>query len=324
MSVLSLLLLRDGGRPDKAALEALGAGRVAARALGAELEAAVVASGGGRAELGAYGVRAVWQLAGPAGDYQPERWLTALEGLVRAAGAEVVVLAGDAAGRELGPRLGHRLGSGSVTECVDFRAEGGRLEAVRPVFGGKATAHVRVEGRPAVLVTRLHAFAPAEPGEAGAEPAVHEVAVELPPADGLPRVVERIEESGGGVRLEEAKRIVSGGRGLGGPENFALLEELARVIGGAVGASRAAVDAGWVPPSYQIGQTGHIVAPDLYLAVGISGASQHLAGIAGARHVVAINKDASAPIFKVAELGVVEDYRKVLPPLIEELKRRLG
>lgn len=323
MSVLSLLLLRDGGL-DKAALEALAAGGAAARALGTGLEAAVVGSTGPLPDLGPYGVQKVWQLAAPAGEYQPERWLAALEALVRAAGAGVAVLAGDAAGRELGPRLAHRLGGGSVTECVDFHVEEGRLEAVRPVFGGKAMAHVRVEAEPAVLVTRLHAFAPAEAASSGAAPAAESVAVELPPSDGLPRVVERIEESGEGVRLEEAKRIVSGGRGLGGPENFALLEELARVIGGAVGASRAAVDAGWVPPSYQIGQTGHIVAPDLYLAVGISGASQHLAGIAGARHVVAINKDASAPIFKVAELGLVEDYKKVLPPLIEELKRRLG
>ncbi|MDI3317333.1 MAG: electron transfer flavoprotein subunit alpha/FixB family protein [Bacillota bacterium] len=324
MSVLSILLLRDGADLDKAALEALGAGQAAARALGTDLEAAVVSAGGQSPELAPYGVRAVYRLAGPAGEYQPERWLAAAEGLVRAAGADVVLFTGDAAGRELGPRLGRRLGTGSVTECTDFHVEDGRLEAVRPVFGGKAIAHVRTEGRPAVLVTRFHAFAPAQAGSGEGAAPVQEVAVELPAADGLPRVVERIEESGEGIRLEEARRIVSGGRGLGGPENFALLEELARVIGAAVGASRAAVDAGWVPASYQIGQTGHIVAPDLYLAVGISGASQHLAGIGGARHVVAINKDPNAPIFKVAELGVAEDYKKLLPPLIEELRRRLA
>jgi electron transfer flavoprotein alpha subunit len=137
------------------------------------------------------------------------------------------------------------------------------------------------------------------------------------------KVLDRIEEEGEEVLLEEAKVVVSGGRGIGGSEGFKPLKQLAKILGGAVGASRTAVDAGWVPPSHQVGQTGKIVAPDVYLAIALSGSSQHVAGMGGSKVIVAINRDPEAPIFRIANLGVVEDYRNVLPALIEEFSRIL-
>ena len=256
----------------------------------------------------------------------PELYLPALEQLARQAQARVVLLQGDAFGAEVGPRLAWRLQAGSVTDAVGVRAVDGGPAWVRPMYGGKAMAVLACR-RPCTVVTvRPRAFAAGEP-RPGTMPADAVQRVELNGLDAASarvRVVERRAAPSQGVRLEDARIIVSGGRGIGGPEGFRQLEELARVLGGAVGASRAAVDAGWVPATLQIGQTGRIVAPELYLAVGISGASQHLAGVSGARHLVAINKDPEAPIFRVAEVGLVEDWQRVVPLLVRRLQEVMG
>ena len=216
------------------------------------------------------------------------------------------------------PRVGFRLGTALVQDCTKVVLDAdGRLVGTRPVYGGSAVATVRCGSAPAVASLRGRAYE-ALPADAGRTGEVTPFEAEHA-ADPRVRVVERTERQAEGVRLEDARIIVGGGRGLGGPEPFAQLEALASLLHGTVGASRAACDAGWVPSSYQIGLTGKSVAPDLYIAIGISGASQHLAGLSGARDIVAINKDASANIFKEARFGVAGDWQQVLPAFIDQL-----
>jgi len=235
---------------------------------------------------------------------------------VRHLGGEIVLLAADFAGVQAGPRLAARLGGAALNDVVDVQVRDGEVVWTRPVFGGKALADVALRRTPGVVTVRSGAFAAAEEG--AGEAAVERLEAAAP--DVGVRIVEREEGRQEGPRLEEARVVVSGGRGLGGPEGFQRLGELAELLGGAVGASLAAVDEGWAPPEWQVGQTGRMVAPDVYFAVGISGASQHVAGITGAKTVVAINKNADAPIFKVARLGVVMEYEKLLPALIEAVR----
>ena len=197
----------------------------------------------------------------------------------------------------------------------------GRLLATRPTYGGNTEATVVCLGTPAVAALRVQSVDALEPDPSRTGEAT-ELSVPLEGAARL-RTVERVEAATEGVRLEDARVVVSGGRGLGGPEPFAQLDELASLLGGAVGASRAACDAGWAPSSYQVGLTGKTVTPELYFAIGISGASQHLAGCSNARNIVAINKDAGANIFKEARFGVVGDWQKVLPAFVEQLHELL-
>lgn len=259
--------------------------------------------------------------ARPAG----EALLAALVAACRRLQPTLVLLPGDLHGRELAPRLAARLGAGLLTECTGFALDpaGGGLVATRPVYGGKAVAEVSWITSGKVATIRPRAFAAAA-DTAPALPATAET-LPLPDLASAPDPVEILQESmadGAGAQLENARIVVSGGRGLGGPEGFTWLQELAQLLGGTVGASRAAVDAGWAPSALQVGQTGKAVAPELYVAVGISGAPQHLAGISAARHVVAINTDAEAPIFRRATVGIVGDWRQVVPELIAALRRR--
>ena len=247
--------------------------------------------------------------------------LNALAGLYQAAAPDVILFTRSAWGRELAPRLAGRLGAGLLQDCLEVGIEpgSGRLTAVRPVYGGNFLARMRCVASPQIAVLRSQAYEPLAP-DPSRQGEVVTVPVDLDAAPSRVRVVRRVRHEHAGVRLTEARVVISGGRGLGGPEPFRDLEELAGMLGAAVGASRAAVDAGWVPGHWQVGLTGVAVTPDLYLTVGISGASQHMAGCSGAKVIVAINADAEAPIFREARYGVVGAWQAVLPAFMEAVR----
>lgn len=235
---------------------------------------------------------------------------------------EVVLLGATYDGRDVAGRLSARLDRPVLTNVVDLSAEDGRLVSHHLIFGGEQAVTARFTGPgPHLFVVRSKSFPPEAVGGPPAEVTMLETA-DTREAGAV--VVERHLEEQQGPKLDEAEVVVSGGRGLGGAQHYAMIEELAHLLGGAPGASRAIVDAGWVPYAYQVGQTGKTVKPTLYLACGISGATQHLVGMKGAKNIVAINKDPDAPIFGVSDLGIVGDVHQVLPRLIEALKARRG
>jgi electron transfer flavoprotein alpha subunit len=309
---------------DKGAQGLAGAGRRLADELGASLRAAVV---GGGAEAVAGEVARVADAVVVADqaelrEYQPETCLSALVQICGEIGARAVLLGNDTYSQELAPRLAHRLGGSAAGDCVEVRAAGDVLRVSRQVYGGKAQAVIELKRVPAVVWLRARSFAPAPARAEAGE--VTRATLNIQP-DTRTRVVERRREAGGESRLEEARVIVSGGRGIGGPEPFETeLRPLAELLGAQLAASRAACDAGWVPPTWQVGQTGKKVTPELYLAVAITGASQHMAGVSEAKTIAAINTDPDAPIFKHCRFGIVEDYRKVVPLLREKLKELLA
>jgi electron transfer flavoprotein alpha subunit len=248
-------------------------------------------------------------------------YLEVLNGLAGARRPSAVVLFNDARARELGPRLAARCGGSAINDVVAARRETGRTVWSRQCFGGKAVAEMVARREPAIVSIRPRSFAQVV-AEGTVEPST---TIHTGPT-GAPVVVsEEVRPANrSGARLEDAKVIVAGGRGVGDQATFDLLAELATLLGGSVAASLAAVDAGWARVEQQVGLTGKVVSPELYVAVGISGASQHVAGLAAVKTIVAINSDASAPIFQVANLGVVLDAKQAIPALIEELRRRRG
>jgi electron transfer flavoprotein alpha subunit len=217
--------------------------------------------------------------------------------------------------------LAFRLGTGAAMDVVQIEAEGGRLLATRSAYGGNARAQVSFVNSPAVITVRAKSQEPL-PEQAGKSGDVEKVTVDVGDARGRLASHEKVQSEG--VRLEDAEVVVSGGRGLGGPEAFEQIEELATILRGAVGASRAVCDLGWYPVANQVGLTGKVVSPNLYVAVAISGASQHMAGCGGSRNIVAINKDPDAPIFKAARFGIVGDWKQILPALAKELRALVG
>ncbi|MGZ8797601.1 MAG: electron transfer flavoprotein subunit alpha/FixB family protein [Thermoanaerobaculia bacterium] len=252
-------------------------------------------------------------------EYQIEECLAALTETCRELNPRAILLSNDTYSQEIAPRLAHRLGGSAVGDGVDITPD---LRVTRQVYGGKAQAVIQLKRTPAVVWLRARSFAPPSGGQAPSPVR----ALSPAPTGGAPvfhsatRIVERRCETQGEARLEDARVIVSGGRGIGGSEGFNTeLQPLARLLGAQMAASRAACDAGWVPQTWQVGQTGKKVAPDLYLAIGITGASQHMAGISEAKQIVAINIDRDAPIFKHCRFGIVEDYRKVVPLLRQKL-----
>ncbi len=294
--------------------------------------AAVLGHGAGLAEavtaLQAHGVIAVYRCDHPLlTTGQSDAVLTATEAVVRRTSPQVVLLAADTVGRELAPRLAYRMGAALLTECVEISAAGGTLGGRRQVYGGRALATLVAPSRPVVVSIKPHSLDVPEPAQ-GSAPAqvpgtVEDVAVEIDAA-ALPTRVREVLREQAEVGLEEAQVVVGGGRGLGSAEGFTLLKELAALLDGAVGASRPPTDSGWVPVSWQIGQTGKTIRPALYIAVGISGATQHIAGVAGSRTIVAINRDPEAPIFSLAHLGIVGDYKAVVPALIAKVRELKG
>ena len=312
------------GRVSLTSREVLAVGRKLADELGQELAIGLLGTDveGLAREAFSYGADKVYVFSHPLlGGYQVDLHLAALDRLCREVSPNVLLMARTAVGREVAPRLAFRLGVGLVQDCLEVRIdpETGRLLGDRPVYGGNAVATVACMDTPQMAAVRPKAYEPLEPDESR-EGEVVLFNVELDPSIARVKVVDVVKEEAEGVKLEDAKIVVAGGRGLGGPEPFKDLEELARVIGAGIGASRAAVDSGWVLPNWQIGLTGKSIAPDLYITVGISGASQHMAGCSGARVIVAINKDSEANIFKESRYGVVGDWRKVLPAFTEALR----
>ena len=243
-----------------------------------------------------------------------ELCLSALESIYRASMPEVILFARSAWGRELAARLASRLGVGLLQDCQEVQVDplSGCLTAIRPVYGGNFLAGVRCMDSPQIAVLLSQAYEPLiqDPTRQGE---IVAVPVALDASQSRVRVLRRVRHTHSGIGLTEARVVISGGRGLGGPEPFRDLAELAGMLGAAVGASRAAVDAGWVPGHFQVGLTGVTVTPELYIAIGISGASQHMAGCSGAKAIVAINKDPEAPIFREARYGVIGEWQVVLP-----------
>ncbi|HYO92543.1 MAG TPA: electron transfer flavoprotein subunit alpha/FixB family protein [Pyrinomonadaceae bacterium] len=304
---------------DKAAQGLAGAGRRLADELGGQLRAIVL---GAEAEPLAQGLARIADAVTVANqaelaEYQPETCLSALFQLCGEQQPRAVLFSNDTYSQELAPRLAHRLGGSAVGDGVEVRAEGEALLVSRQVYGGKAQAVIELKRRPAVVWLRARSFAPAAARQEAC--AITRAALDIQ-ADARTRIIERKREAGGEARLEEARVIVSGGRGIGGPEPFqSELKPLADLLGAQMAASRAACDAGWVPPTWQIGQTGKKVTPELYLAIAITGASQHMAGISEAKTIAAINTDPDAPIFKHSRFGIVADYKQVVPVLREKL-----
>jgi electron transfer flavoprotein alpha subunit len=254
-------------------------------------------------------------------EYLAEPATEALAALHEADQPDLILFSFTSDSRDVAGRLAARLGVGLISNASDVTAKDGGFVATVPYFGGAKVAAMRANAKPAIVLIRPKSF---EASESGGSAEVKDLAVSVPDGSKRAKVVERVVEASEKVKLEDAKIVVSGGRGMGGPDNFPLLEDLAGALGGAVGASRAVVDAGWVPYSMQVGQTGKSVRPGVYIAVGISGAMQHTVGMKTSKVIIAINKDAEAPIMKMADLGVVGDALKIVPALTAAVKARKG
>jgi electron transfer flavoprotein alpha subunit len=307
----------------KSSFEAVQKGAHLAGDLGAELVTLVVGSGvtGPAAELGAYGAGRVLVVDTPAlASHSSTAFARIIAGIARREDAAIVLLSATAMGKDLAPRVAHLLDAGLAADCVELQVTNGELIASRPVYAGKAIADVRVTTPVKVFTLRPNVFT-ARPGAGTA--AVEAAEVALTEKDHA-AVVTQTTVAHGRPDVTEADIVVSGGRGLKGPEHFHLIEALADALGAGVGASRAVVDAGWRPHDEQVGQTGKTVSPTLYVACGISGAVQHLAGMSSSRVIVAINKDKDAPIFQVADYGIVGDVFEILPALTARLRETRG
>ncbi len=287
--------------------------------------AAVVAGSGvrGLAEgAGTYGAARVYVADDPALEAPlPQPRVDVIARLVRDKGIDTVLFANSVLAADVAAGVAARLDAGLNWDLTDVASEDGRLVGKRPALQDSVYVDVGWKSEPRVALFRSGSF---DPAETGGQAEVEEVPVELEDFSTAARMVEQAHEESEGPSIEDAEVVVAGGRGLGGPENFTLVEELAKALGGAVGATRAVVDAGWYPYSTQVGQTGKTVAPKLYIACGISGAIQHKVGMQSSGTIVAINKDPNAPIFEFSDLGVVGDVHQVVPKLTELVKQRRG
>ena len=319
MTTLAVLEQRDGALR-KISFEVV----TGAQRLGQPVEAVVCGAGAvqGVDRVAKFGADKIVTLTNPAfARYAPEAFAQALAERAKQAGYRAIVFAASATGKDLAPRVAAKLGVAVAGDLTDLKAEGDVVVVTRPVYAGKALLKVKVVSQPAVLSLRPNVFTPVERPKAAT---TETVAVNVAP--GRVTVREIKAAPAGTLDVAEAQVIISGGRGLKEPANFKVLEELAQAFGGraAVGASRAVVDAGWRAHADQVGQTGKTVSPSLYIAVGISGAIQHLAGMRTSKVIVAINKDKDAPIFKVADYGVVGDLFEIVPKLTEEIRKLHG
>ncbi len=313
----------DEGKAKNVGYELLNPGRLMADKLGERLVAVVIGQNvrGVAEEACAYGADEVILVEGDEySTYNTDAVTYAMVELIKKHEPSIVLYGATNNGRDVGPRVACALKTGLTADCTGLDIEDGLLMSTRPTFGGNLMATIACpDTRPQMSTVRPGVFKrPAKEDETAA--VIVEEQIHIDPAQVRVHLVERIKEVAEAVNLEEADIIVSGGRGLKSAENFKVVEELAEVLGGTVGASRAAVDAGWIPHAHQVGQTGKTVAPKLYIACGISGAIQHLAGMSGSDTIIAINKDASAPIFDAADYGIVGDLFEVIPAMIAEIK----
>jgi len=251
--------------------------------------------------------------------YSTDAYCYIMKSLVEKYSPEAVFVGSTLDGKDFAPRLAAQLGTGCVTDVVNIKVEDGKAVYTCPSYNGNLLNDMTAEASPVVAIIRSGSFKKADPAEKEVNVIAESIAV---PADEIrTKIAETVKEISETVNLEEADVIVSGGRGMGAPENFALVKELADLLGGVVGATRAPIESGWISRAHQIGQSGKIVAPKLYIACGISGATQHVSGMIGSDYIVAINKDEDAPIFDIANVGIVGNVLEVLPLMIEEIKK---
>ena len=325
MSGILTYVLHYQGEFNKNSLGAVSEAAKLAGEIGGDAAAVVVGDGDDLtddlcASLGKYGAAKVYRAKAPEGLAQPV--VDVMAKVMQDQGYDYALFGGGLLGFEIGAGLTARLGAGVTMEVTEVKAQDGKLVADRPILQDSAIAEVDYVDTPGIIIGRLNAFEMSESGDGQAT--VEEVDVQLSEWSTRATMVERGEQRGADVNIEDADILVAGGRGLGKPEGFELAEALAEALGGAVAATRAVVDAGWYPYAAQIGQTGKTVAPKLYLAAGISGAIQHKVGMQSSENIVAINKDQNAPIFEFSDLGVVGDLHKILPKLTEAVKAKKG
>ena len=324
MSGILTYALHYEGAFNKNSLGAVSEGAKLAKEIGGD--AAVVVVGGDDltddlcSSLGSYGATKVYRVKGAEGLGAPV--IDAMAKVIQDNGYSYALFGGGLLGFEIGAGLTARLDAGVTMEVTAVKAQGGKLVAERPILQDSAIVDVDYVGEPGIIIGRLNAFDIVESGGGAAE--VVDVDVTFEDHSGQAVMIQRGEQRGADVNIEDAELLVAGGRGLGKAEGFQLCEDLAGALGGAVAATRAVVDAGWYPYAAQIGQTGKTVAPKLYLAAGISGAIQHKVGMQASENIVAINKDSNAPIFEFSDLGIVGDLNKILPKLTEAVKARKG
>jgi len=308
--------------------ELLGCGRKLADNLGEELSTVLLGSGvkGFASEVIAFGADKVYVVDDPLlKDYQTDSHVAVMEKIVKQVMPRILLLGQTSIGRDLAPRLAFRLNTALSMDCVelDIDPQTKLLLQTRPVYGGNARAIFTAESQPQMATVRAKAMSPLGRDDSRKGEVIN-VGAGIDASIIRAKVMEKVKEEVVGVKLEEAPAVVSGGRGIGGPEGFKQLEELARLLKGAVGATRPPTDNGWVPATTQVGLTGKIVTPDLYIAVALSGSSQHMAGCSGSKTIIAINKDPEANIFREARFGVVGDWRQVIPAFTQKVKELLA
>ena len=308
--------------------EILGCGRNLADELKEELSCVLIGENLGEAskQAVAYGADKVFVIDAPLfKDYQTETYVLAIEKVVKENLPRILLAGQTSIGRDLAPRLAFRLGTTATMDCLDLaiNPDSKLLEQTKPVYGGNARAVYTSDSFPSIATVRQKVMAPLAPDESR-KGDITPVTVDIDPAHIKTKVIDTVKEEVAGIKLEDAQVVVAGGRGIGNIEGFKQLEELAKLLKGAVGASRPPCDNNWISDTLQIGLTGKIVTPELYIAVAISGASQHLAGCSSCKNIVAINRDPEANIFKEARFGVVGDWKQVLPAFQEKVKELLS
>jgi electron transfer flavoprotein alpha subunit len=304
--------------------ELLGCGRKLADELGQELSTVLIGSGliDSAQESIAYGADKVYTVDDPLlADYLADSYVAVAEKVAKEVKPGIILLGQTSSGSDIAPRLAYRLETAATLDCINLEIDpdSKRLLQTKPVYGGNAQAVFVMETDPQIVTVRAKSMTPLEKDDSRKGEVVA-IEAGIDPSAIKTKVLEKVKEEVEGVKLEDATVVVTGGRGIGGDEGFKQLEELSKLLKGVLGATRPACDNGWMPEKSQVGLTGKIVTPDLYIAVGVSGASQHMAGCSGAKTIVAINKDPEANIFKMAHYGIVGDWKKVFPAFRDKIK----